>query len=82
MSVRCGIVRGLRARREHGYGGRLRRLAALRLDIVHSQAKFKDGPPSGAEAKRQVVNLLRARNQPNDARAADVIESSMRASAP
>ena len=64
------------------YGDRLRRLAALRLDIVHSQAKFKDGPPSGAEAKRQVVNLLRARNQPNDVRAADVIESSMRASAP
>lgn len=66
------------------YGPRLRRLATLRLQIKSCQAKFKVGPGGAAgelsadEVKRQVALRLRERNEPNDARAADVIESYLR----
>ena len=63
------------------YGPRLRRLAAISLDVVHAQAKFKFGPGASIEAKRRVVEGLRQRNEPGDARAADVIEAAIRASA-
>ncbi len=59
------------------YGARLRRLAALRLQVVRTQAKFKVGPPGSSELKQEVVRHLRLRADPNDGRAADVIESSI-----
>src|SRR5712692_8205992 len=60
------------------YGGRLRRLAAVRLAIVNSQAKFKVGPASPPDdACRRVVTGLRARNDPGDAHAAQVIEAAI-----
>jgi predicted FMN-binding regulatory protein PaiB len=59
------------------YGARLRRLAAIDLRVVRYQAKFKVGPPGPPELKREVVRRLRARNEPHDPRAADVIEASI-----
>jgi predicted FMN-binding regulatory protein PaiB len=57
------------------YGGRLRRLAAVHLTVVRAQAKFKAGPAGPPELRRHVAAKLRERDEPNDARAADVIES-------
>jgi transcriptional regulator len=57
------------------YGPRLRRLAAITLTVVRMQAKFKTGPFGPIELKQQVAAKLRERGEPNDARAADVIES-------
>ena len=57
------------------YGSRLRRLAAIRLTVVRTQAKFKVGPFGPPELKRHVAARLRERGEPNDARAADVIEA-------
>lgn len=61
------------------YGPRLRRLAALRLTVLATEAKFKAGPGTSAEDKRKVIAGLRARDEPGDARAADVIEEALRA---
>lgn len=60
------------------YGGRLRRLAALRLEVRQTRAKFKVGPAVPSERKREVARRIRARGLPEDARAADVIEASLR----
>lgn len=54
---------------------RLRMLAALRLRVVATKAKFKTGPAGATELKQQVASLLRERDQPGDERAAEVIES-------
>jgi hypothetical protein len=59
------------------YGGRLRRLAALRLQVRSQQAKFKVGPAVPDARKREVVARLRGRGLPEDSRAADVIEASL-----
>jgi predicted FMN-binding regulatory protein PaiB len=59
------------------YGSRLRRLATLRLRILATDAKFKVGPAAPVEIKRQVIAGLRQRDEPGDARAADVIEASL-----
>ena len=80
----AAALRGVMARYEPGatfrplqndafYGARLSRLAVVRLRVVGMQAKFKVGPASAAEVKRNVVARLRVRNEPGDARAADVI---------
>jgi transcriptional regulator len=60
------------------YGERIERLAAIHLQIVHTEAKFKVGPASPVEVKQRVVAGLRARNEPGDARAAEVIEATLR----
>ncbi|MFN8514929.1 MAG: hypothetical protein U0841_20565 [Chloroflexia bacterium] len=60
------------------YGPRIERLAVVRLKVLHTEAKFKVGPAAPPEVKRQVVAGLRARNEPGDARAADVIEAAIR----
>jgi predicted FMN-binding regulatory protein PaiB len=57
------------------YGGRLRRLASLRLRIVERQAKFKVGPAVPDEKKREIAGRLRSRGLPGDERAAGVMES-------
>jgi predicted FMN-binding regulatory protein PaiB len=60
------------------YGGRLRRLAAVQLAIVGTQAKFKVGPASPPEdARQRIVAGLRARKAAGDARAAEVIEGAI-----
>jgi transcriptional regulator len=60
------------------YGPRLRRLAAITLTVVRMQAKFKTGPAGPAELRQRVAGKLRERGEPNDARAAEVIESYLR----
>jgi transcriptional regulator len=60
------------------YSPRVERLAVIQLHIVHTEAKFKVGPAAPVDVKQRVVAGLRARNDPGDARAADVIESSLR----
>ena len=59
------------------YGARLRRLAALRLEVRATRAKFKVGPAVPEARKREVARLIRARGLPVDARAADVIDASL-----
>jgi predicted FMN-binding regulatory protein PaiB len=59
------------------YGARLRRLAALRLDVRATRAKFKVGPAVPEARKREVARRIRARGRPEDGRAADVIETSL-----
>jgi transcriptional regulator len=59
------------------YGARLRRLAALSLRVVETDAKFKVGPAAPDEVKRTVVEQLRRRAEPGDARAADVIAATL-----
>jgi len=62
------------------YGARLRRLATMRLRIVRRHVKFKTGPAGSAETKLRVAGRLRERDEPGDARAADVIEAALRRS--
>jgi hypothetical protein len=57
------------------YGARLRMLGTARLTILNTHAKFKTGPADTVAVKRQVAARLRDRDEPGDARAADVIES-------
>lgn len=57
------------------YGSRLRMLATMQLRVLSMKAKFKVGPAAPEAAKAHVVECLRERAQPGDARAADVIES-------
>ncbi len=60
------------------YGGRLRRLAAVQLAIVSTQAKFKVGPAAPpADARQRTVTGLRARAAEGDAHAAQVIEAAI-----
>ena len=68
-----GDYRPIRA--DEFYGPRIARLATARLTIVRTQAKFKVGPAGPPELKRHVADRLHERGEPNDARAADVIES-------
>jgi predicted FMN-binding regulatory protein PaiB len=59
-------------------GPRLRRLAAVQLAIVGLQSKFKVGPAAPPEdARERVARGLRLRNEPGDARAAEVIEAAI-----
>ena len=59
------------------YGSRLRRLAALRLQVRATRAKFKVGPAVPEARKREVARRIRARGRPEDSRAAEVIEASL-----
>jgi predicted FMN-binding regulatory protein PaiB len=59
------------------YGARLRRRATMQLRIVRRHVKFKTGPAGAAETKLKVADRLRERDQPGDARAADVIAAAV-----
>jgi transcriptional regulator len=61
----------------HGefYGPRIERLGVVRLRVLGMDAKFKVGPFAPPEVKRRVIAGLRGRDEPGDARAADVIEA-------
>ena len=56
------------------YRGALAQLTALRLDVVRARVKFKLGQNRPPEARRRVIEQLRARGRPNDARAAEALE--------
>ncbi len=60
------------------YGGRLRRLAVARLRVRQTRTKFKVGPAASAAVKLGVAEHLRERGEPGDARAADLIEQTVR----
>lgn len=59
------------------YGERLRRLGVVRLRVQETVAKFKVGPAGPPEEKRRVIEGLRRRGAPGDARAADVIAETL-----
>ena len=59
------------------YRGALRQLAAVRLSVERVRTKFKLGQNRPPETRRQVVQFLRERGRPNDARAAEALESTL-----
>jgi predicted FMN-binding regulatory protein PaiB len=59
------------------YRGALAQLAAVRLTISQVRPKFKLGQNRPAETRRKVITHLRERGRPNDARAADALESTL-----
>ena len=59
------------------YGGALRQLTAVRLAVEGVRTKFKLAQNRPAETRRKIVQLLRERGRPNDARAAEALESTL-----
>jgi uncharacterized protein len=59
------------------YRGALERLAAVHLAVEHTRVKFKLAQNRPPEARRRVIDELRRRGRPNDARAADALESTL-----
>lgn len=59
------------------YGPRLRMLGVLRLRVLNRYAKFKVGPAGPPGLKWRIAQHLRARGEPGDARAAEVIEQAL-----
>ena len=59
------------------YRGALRQLAAVRLAVERVRTKFKLGQNRPPETRRKVVQFLRERGRPSDARAADALESTL-----
>lgn len=56
------------------YNQQLRRLGVVRIAVVERQVKFKTGMGT-PEQRLDLARHLRERNEPNDRRAADVIET-------
>jgi len=59
------------------YGGALRQLAAVRLSVGRVRTKFKLGQNRPPETRQKIVQFLRERGRPNDARAAEALESTL-----
>jgi len=59
------------------YRGALRQLAAVRLTVERARTKFKLGQNRSPETRRNVIQFLRERGRPNDARAAEALESTL-----
>jgi predicted FMN-binding regulatory protein PaiB len=59
------------------YRAALRQLAAVSLAVERVRTKFKLGQNRPPETRRKVVQFLRERGRPNDARAADALESTL-----
>jgi predicted FMN-binding regulatory protein PaiB len=59
------------------YRGALRQLAAVRLSVERVRTKFKLGQNRPPETRRTIVQFLRERGRPNDARAAAALESTL-----
>jgi uncharacterized protein len=55
------------------YRGALGQLAAVRLQVERVRAKFKLGQNRPPEARRRIIDELRRRGRPGDARAADAL---------
>lgn len=60
------------------YRGVLARLAAVRLSVDRVRTKFKLGQNRPPEARRRVIEHLRRRGRPNDLRAAEALEWTLR----
>jgi uncharacterized protein len=59
------------------YRGALRQLAAVRLSVGRVRTKFKLGQNRPPETRQKIVQFLRERGRPNDARAAEALESTL-----
>lgn len=59
------------------YRGALRQLAAVRLTVDRVRTKFKLGQNRPPETRRKIIQFLRERGRPNDARAAAALESTL-----
>jgi uncharacterized protein len=59
------------------YRGALGKLSAVRLTVERARIKFKLGQNRPAETRRKIVQFLRERGRPNDARAAEALESTL-----
>jgi hypothetical protein len=59
------------------YRGALRQLAAVRLTVERVRIKFKLGQNRPRETRRKIVEFLRERGRPSDARAAEALESTL-----
>jgi uncharacterized protein len=59
------------------YRGALRQLAAVRLTVERVRTKFKLGQNRPPETRRNIIQFLRERGRPNDARAAEALESTL-----
>jgi predicted FMN-binding regulatory protein PaiB len=59
------------------YRGALRQLAAVRLTVERVRTKFKLGQNRSSETRRKIIQFLRERGRPNDARAAEALESTL-----
>lgn len=59
------------------YGGALRRLTAVRLDVQGVRTKFKLAQNRPLETRRKIIQLLRERGRPTDGRAAEALESTL-----
>jgi uncharacterized protein len=64
------------------YQGALRKLAAVRLDVVRTRVKFKLGQNRPPEARRRIITELRQRGRPADGRAADALEWTLTSTPP
>lgn len=64
------------------YRAALEQLAAVRLTIERTRVKFKLAQNRPPEARRRIVDALRARGGPGDAQAADAVEWTLRSAAP
>lgn len=59
------------------YGGALRQLTAVRLDVQGVRTKFKLAQNRPPETRRKIIQLLRERGRPTDGRAAEALESTL-----
>lgn len=59
------------------YGGALRQLTAVRLDVQGVRTKFKLAQNRPQETRRKIIQLLRERGRPTDGRAAEALESTL-----
>lgn len=55
------------------YRGALDKLAAVRLRVERTRVKFKLGQNRSPQARRRIIDELRKRGRPGDARAADAL---------
>jgi len=59
------------------YAGALHHIAAVSLTVERTRVKFKLAQNRTPESRRAIVAALRTRNRPDDARAADAVESTL-----
>jgi transcriptional regulator len=64
------------------YRAALDKLAAVRLRVERTRVKFKLGQNRPAEARRRIIDELRKRGRPGDARAADALAWTLAPAAP
>ena len=60
------------------YKGALHHIAAITLTVERTRVKFKLAQNRTPDSRRAIIAELRKRNRPNDTRAADAVESTLR----